>query len=306
MQCVEDRPDTRLVAWAADHHGLFRSEDARRLGLNQRQVRYRVDTGRAIQVGTGVYRVAGSAQTSDQQLLAAAWRCAGWISHRSGLVLLELLAPRAGRVHTSVRSDAAHEFGGLVVHRTGDLLDEDVTTVRGIPVTTPTRTLVDAGLTVTALELEKAVHRAVHRGLTTFAQLSATYTRVSAHGRNGAGPIGELLRAMDPTMAPAESDLEVALLSLLRRSGVAEPVRQHPVTVEGHDFRLDLAYPEHRLFLEGDGFGVHGSRTPFEEDRWRQNLLVVHGWWPLRFTWRQIHQQPEWCVETVRRKLELT
>ena len=80
-------------------------------------------------------------------------------------------------------------------------------------------------------------------------------------------------------------------------------MRQHPVTADGHDFRLDLAYPTHRVFLEGDGFGVHGGRTPFEDDRWRQDLLVLQGWWPIRFTWRQARERPEWCADVVGRKL---
>jgi hypothetical protein len=48
---------------------------------------------------------------------------------------------------------------------------------------------------------------------------------------------------------------------------------------------------------------VHGGRAAFEDDRWRQNLLVVHGWWPLRITWRQAHQQRAECAFVVARKL---
>ena len=56
--------------------------------------------------------------------------------------------------------------------------------------------------------------------------------------------------------------------------------------VAGQRFRLDAAYPELMIFMEGDGFGVHSQRDPFEIDRSRQNLLVLAGWLPLRFTWR--------------------
>jgi very-short-patch-repair endonuclease len=202
-----------------------------------------------------------------------------------------------------VPRNRAHLFAGLVVHRSGDLEPADLTTVRHVPTTTATRTLVDMGLIVRPAELELAMHRALQRGLTTIDHLVATYVRISRRGRAGAGPIGRLLAEYDPAMAAAESALELVILRLLRAHGVPEPVRQFVVVVDGHEFRLDMAYPLHRLFLEGDGFGVHGGRGAFEDDRWRQNLLVVHGWWPLRITWRQARQRPAECAAFVARKL---
>ncbi len=189
------------------------------------------------------------------------------------------------------------------MHRSADLNRCDLTTVRNIPTTTAARTLVDVGLMITALELETALHRALHAGLTTVDELRSTYRRISRRGRHGAGPIRDLLAAYDPSMSPAESALEVVILKVLRDHGVLEPVRQFEVVVDGEQFRLDLAYPRHRVFLEGDGFGVHGRRSAFEDDRWRQNLLVVDGWWPLRITWRQAQGRPAQCAAFVDRKL---
>lgn len=189
------------------------------------------------------------------------------------------------------------------MHRSADLLASELVVVRNIPTTDAARSLVDAGLVLTAAELESALHRAIHTGRTTVEELIDTYQRVSRRGRHGAGPIGELLRDYDPTMTPAESDLEVIILRALRAHGVPEPELQLVVEVEGERFRLDMAYPRHLVFLEGDGFGVHGRRRAFEDDRWRQNLLVVNGWWPLRITWRQARSQPLECAELVTRKL---
>jgi very-short-patch-repair endonuclease len=90
------------------------------------------------------------------------------------------------------------------------------------------------------------------------------------------------------------------LSKILREGGLPAPVRQYPVTIAGQSFRLDSAYPELMIFMEGDGFGVHSQRDPFERDRWRQNLLVVAGWAPLRFTWRRLCRAPEGVVNEVR------
>lgn len=299
---VGSEAERRLYQWAAQHHGLYRGEDAVRVGLTRRQVGYRVRQGRAERVGTGVYRIVGSPSTRDQRILASSWRARGAASFRTGAELFGLLTSSPGRPHVLVERTSGHEHDDAIVHRTQDLVPGDLTTVRNIPVTTPARTLVDIGLTVSELDLEAMLHTALHRGLTTIDRVVETYLRISRRGRNGAGPIGRLLDEYGSSPA-AESRLEVVILRLLRTAGVTEPVRQHAVTVDGNHFRLDLAYPRHRVFLEGDGFGVHGGRTPFEEDRWRQDLLVVHGWWPLRFTWRQARGEPDWCADIVRRKL---
>lgn len=296
--------DHRLAEWAASHHGLFRSEDARRLGLSGRQIAYRTRQGRTERLGRNVYRFAGTPASPDQRILSAVWRTLGPASHRSGLLLATLIDRTWGRPHTTVDRRSGHEFDDVIVHRSDDLEPADLTVVRNIPATTVTRTLVDVGLQLTDLDLEKIVHRALHRRLTTIEALSATYQRVSRQGRHGAGPIGGLLMAYDDSMPAAESDLEVVILRALREHGVLAPVRQHSVDLEGTRFRLDFAYPEHQLFLEGDGFGVHGGRGAFEDDRWRQNRLVVHGWWPLRVTWRQANQRPGAFAAQVQAKLD--
>jgi very-short-patch-repair endonuclease len=74
----------------------------------------------------------------------------------------------------------------------------------------------------------------------------------------------------------------------------------------GQTFRLDFAYVAHKVAIECDGFSTHGSRLAFEDDRRRQNFLVLEGWRVLRFTWRQITSSPDWVVEQVRRALSET
>jgi very-short-patch-repair endonuclease len=61
-----------------------------------------------------------------------------------------------------------------------------------------------------------------------------------------------------------------------------------------------MAYPELRIAIEADGFAVHGTRPAFEDDRARQNRLMLAGWQVLRFTWRQVCRQPESVVDQLR------
>ena len=94
-----------------------------------------------------------------------------------------------------------------------------------------------------------------------------------------------MLELRTPSLAVAESELELLIWRVLRRHHVPLPERQVELTVDGCDFRLDMAYTPERIFIEGDGFGVHSTRVAFESDRSRQNKLVVAGWLPLLFTW---------------------
>jgi very-short-patch-repair endonuclease len=107
-----------------------------------------------------------------------------------------------------------------------------------------------------------------------------------------------------PTLAAAESELELLLWQILRRHRVPLPERHVKVTVAGRNYRLDLAYRAERIFIEGDGFGVHSPRAMFESDRTRQNKLVGVGWAPLLFTWQRARQSEADVVEDVRTTLE--
>ncbi|HUP76355.1 MAG TPA: DUF559 domain-containing protein [Acidimicrobiales bacterium] len=75
------------------------------------------------------------------------------------------------------------------------------------------------------------------------------------------------------------------------------------MTDGGKHYFLDVAYPDEMLAIEGDGFGVHSERDRFETDRERQNALVLLGWRPLRFTWRQIRQHSAYVTTTIRTAL---
>lgn len=297
-------PDERLTRFALRHHGLVRTSDAARLGLSEQQLWRRVRSGRLERVGRGVVRIAGAPRTRHQEVLAATWLAGGPASHRTAAELVGLWHDRHPPEVTVARA-GVHELPGMVIHRSRDLDRARLVRRFGIRCTDVDRTLVDLGAVVPVRRVEQVLHDALVRRLTTLDAVTAEYLSLSRRGRHGCGPIGAVLRSVDPLVQEAESRLEVVLLAVIRDHGLPEPELQYEVTAGGRSFRLDVCYPAHRLFIEGDGFGVHGTRTAFEEDRWRQNLLVVDGWRVLRFTWRQLLQRPAEVAAHIRRGLEL-
>jgi very-short-patch-repair endonuclease len=66
----------------------------------------------------------------------------------------------------------------------------------------------------------------------------------------------------------------------------------------------DLVGREARTVMEADSFTWHTSRAAHQRDCARYNLLVLHGWRVLRFTWEQVmHQQAyvRWVLRAARR-----
>jgi hypothetical protein len=82
----------------------------------------------------------------------------------------------------------------------------------------------------------------------------------------------------------SDSDLEHDVRGDLRRLGY--PVHPAPFPWRCDDGRvveLDIALPEHWIYLEVDGFGDHRRRPAFEGDRIKWNQVVRH-WQPVWVT----------------------
>jgi hypothetical protein len=86
-------------------------------------------------------------------------------------------------IHVTVAGDpddprTAASVPGVVIHRVPALHPDDVTTLDGIPVTTPSRTLIDLAECMTPAELRAAFARARELGLLDPGALRAARARV--------------------------------------------------------------------------------------------------------------------------------
>jgi hypothetical protein len=86
-------------------------------------------------------------------------------------------------IHVSIPGSAEDprlpdSIPGVAVHRVPPLHPDDVTTVNGIPVTSPSRTLIDCAEFMTAAELRAAFARAREIGLLDAEALRASRARV--------------------------------------------------------------------------------------------------------------------------------
>jgi very-short-patch-repair endonuclease len=295
--------DERIRRFAAGHHGLVDRDTARRLGLTDRQIRIRVASGVWTKLSVRVFALAGVPRTKEQRILAAAWQVDGYSSFASSGWLFGITDHAPDRPHITTTRTGGHHHPGAVVHRTRDLERVDTTVVKGIPSTAVERTIIDLAAVLPARELTLSVDRALRLGLTRRDRLIGRFVALARPGRPGSAAARQLFTSMEQDLALVESDLESLLDSIIVDAGLPAPTRQHRVRIDGRDYRIDLSYPDALLAIEGDGFGVHGGRDAFEDDRERQNDIVLSGWRILRFTWRQICSRPDWVTGQIRRAL---
>jgi very-short-patch-repair endonuclease len=158
---------------------------------------------------------------------------------------------------------------GIIVHRAKALTWADVVVRDGIPTTKPARTLVDLKSVMPREQSEDARDRARFLHL----------------------PIGDM-----GTSEPTKSRLERAMLGLCRHYELRLP--EVNVYVGPHE--VDFLWRSERLIVEADGYETHGDRASFEADRARDADLKLLGYDVVRFTYRQVLDEPERVARTLR------
>ena len=111
-------------------------------------------------------------------------------------------------------------------------------------------------------------------------------------GRHGSPAARILLRAAeDGTRSAAER----LLAKLLRDAGITGWKTNYRVA----GYTADFAFPGPKLILETDGFAFHSDVDDFNNDRVRQNALILAGWQILRFTWLDLTEYPDRVIAQV-------
>jgi very-short-patch-repair endonuclease len=297
-------PFRAVARSAAAQHGVVTRGQILAYGGTPGVLKRWVAAGRLEVVGRSTYRLAGSPPTWEQRLLGAVFAAGpeSAASHRSAARLWALTDDRTLELTVSVRR--APVVPGVVVHRSSDIEMGDVVTRRGVPTTTPMRTLVDLGAVVSSRRVEDALDAALEHRLLTLAAVEGALGRLARRGRNGAGVLRDVLERRALGDRPPDSRLEPKMARLLAAYGIPRPQFQHEVRHGGRFVaRLDFAYPEARLAVEVDGWGSHSSPRALQSDLERQNALVEMGWTVLRFTWHDVVRRPEAVARRVRRML---
>jgi very-short-patch-repair endonuclease len=291
----------RLISWVAGHQlALVTTRQLEACGLSRGAIDGRIRRRMLHRVHQGVYLFGPRAFAPGAREFAAVLACGGTalISHRSGTSLYGIAARVEGPVEVTMIADWVPRRPGIIAHRVPELHPIDITEWRGIPITSPARTLLDFAAEAHGDELERAIAEAYALNLTTEAQLSGVLARYPQ--RTGASRLrAELDREQGPAWTRSEAERRMKLL--LRQAGLPSPQTNRKIA----GFQADFVWPEQRLIVEVDGYQFHGHRRAFERDRKRDAAHVLAGYRVIRITWRRLTEEPIAVAVTIARALAL-
>lgn len=201
----------------------------------------------------------GTGGVGDGRTVLSAWGAA--LSHRSAAELWDLLPRKKGPIHVIRAGDGGRrQRGGVHIHRSRTLVRADITLRRGIPVTTPARTVADLKRIASPRLLRRATRQAEMLGL----------------------PLKGL--ATDRT----RSDLERDFLRFCRSHGLPAPEVNQCIG----DWTVDFLWRSRRLVVETDFYGYHRGSVAFEDDHQRDLQLRRLGYAVHRYTGAQLRSHP--------------
>lgn len=281
--------DLALADLARRQWGVVSLAQLRALGIGARGVQHRARSGRLRRVHRGIYAVGGAVLPREGRWLAAVLASGdrAVLSHVSAAVHWNLLQYDAPKPEVTAPA-SRHRVPGIRLHRSRSLDAQDTTHHEGIPVTTVHRTLLDIAADAPEHHLERALAQAERVLLYDHTAITEAIAR--ANGHRGAGRLAKAI-ASDPQWT--RSELERRLRKLARQHGLPQPHSNHTLDAPDHPgLEADFYFPTHRLVVETDGWDTHKTRQAFEDDRAKDAALTAAGYKVLRFTWRQLRDDP--------------
>ena len=296
-------PDAAVAALAERQHGVVSLKQLTALGLLPSAVRERVRSGRLHGIHRAVYAVGHASLSGRGHWMAAVLACGDGsaLSHGSAAALWGLREGGGSRIDVTAPRRMGRIRAGIRVHWRPSLAAVDVAACDGIPCTSVPFTLLDLASVVSADSLEKACDRAEQLRLFNGRAIDELLARMP--GARGTRRLRDVLDNLDPLGPETRSEIERLMLALCRTHPLPQPVVNGWIQLAGIGFSPDFLWPRQKLIVETDG-GNHQTKRAFEADRRRDQLLAEAGYITLRFTWRQLTEEPERVARTIAAVLE--
>jgi predicted transcriptional regulator of viral defense system len=278
--------DSVIGALADRQHGVVSWAQLLDAGVGREAIQHRLERGRLRRLHRGVYTVGHAVLTPDGR------RMAGVLAMGREAVL----SHRAAAAHWGLRyfdgieitlARRREQRPGIRVHQL-PLRDDEITIERGVPITTPHRTLFDLAAVIPRIQVERAMHEADIRRLPDHLSLPDLLRRYPR--RVGAATIRAILQ--DGALL-TRSEFEARFLAFVEEFNLPIPEVNVALLIAGVWIECDFVWRSARVIVELDGRAVHDTAYAFERDRARDRKLQAMGWRTVRITWRQLRDEPE-------------
>jgi hypothetical protein len=255
------------------------------LHLKRHQLEWMLNRKQLLLMTKGVYRMAGAPTTWQQAVAAQLLVMPDAVaSHITAAAIHGLRMNRDNVVHLTVPKRRSHARDGVRVHQS-DVAEQHRTMVRGIRCTTVERTIIDVASVLTRGQLAFMLNEAVVGGKTTYQRVHQALMDAGSNGRKGAKQLRSVLTEHLPLPEGIDSGIVLQVLKAVEKTTLPRPVIEHRVLTRLGPYFIDVAWPEHKVGAEADGYNVHAtSRKRHSGDRRRRNELETLNWKILNFT----------------------
>lgn len=301
-------PLVKLQPIARDQHGNVSHTQAATVGVSRDDLHRLVKQRAAVRVHRGVCRLASAPVTFESRAMAAV------LAGGEGAVLSHSWAARLWgltRVPVTERPEIVSpgtnppRVPGAVVHTSRELDRCDVTTSRGVPVTSGARTAID----LCHDRLDEADTMAVVDDLIGLGATPRKWQyRRACHLVNGRAGVPLIIRITKPG---AEEEFRSWLERFFNKAVVVAfdlPRPSYNVAVHDEQGRIGIAdavWPTPReVVTEVDGLGFHHLAEDRRRDSKKTNRYTLSGRIPLRFTYEDVVRTPAEVAHQIRQALD--
>jgi len=293
-------PDQKAASLASQQHGLITRGQALALGFSRSAIQRRVRAKRWIALRRGVYCFAGAPRTDRRDVMEA---CLGsgdeaLASHFTAGVLWDLdeVWPHREKHLLMRHGKGRRRRRGLVVHRTHRLGPSDRAMVDGIPVTSPTRTIIDLAAILPEEKLALSVMDAARRELIEpeeFREAVLALPRIRGGDKLRRIVGGRTWREFH------ESRGEARTLQALTGAGLEDFVTSMVIVQRGEVLAdADIVIPELRIAIQFDSDRHHGTDARRARDLEETRRLRGASFEVVRPMWKDANN-PERLLEAI-------
>ncbi len=289
---MRPRDDIRALAGLASRqNGNVTHSQLLDAGRSPEQIKRLRRAGWLIPRHTGVYAVGYVPDARE-----SAWHAAvlalgmGAVLSYASAIALWAMGRATAIIEVTVPTTAGHvKRDGVVVHRQR-LPPEHVTIHRGIPVTTPIRTLLDYAAVAPLNALFRAFEQAqVHLHIPPAPIAAEVIARPRARGN------GKLRKVLEGAVDPSDvrSVLELRFLRMCAAHAIPRP----QVNVRLGEWTPDFYWPAWGLVVETDSVAFHSTAWERQRDAEKDLAMRALGFKVLRLMWAEVVGRP---AETAR------
>lgn len=267
-------------------------------GVSKRTIERRVANGELVPLSTSVVGLADFHDLPRQRMRAALLAVDGSVLGYETAGRLHGLPLRRATVRSRVNLVVPHGWhhrqDGVRVHQTRKLSPVDRSSVDGLAVTTPARTLVDLAARTPTDRFRWLTEHAIKEGIVSASALRACITQFNRSARPGVARAFETVESLfdEPV---GRSELEYRFARVIGEAGLQGVVEQFtPPWYDGVSGIVDFAVPTQRIVIEVDGRRWHSLTQEMDNDRRRDRKAALHDWVVIRFTWDEVvHRSSE-------------